>query len=458
MVVGRRGASADHFLAPRLLPPESEVCQSLRVCRRVEPSNRGASPDAFGYRVFEGRHLDRLCSDFLCEMGGDDHDALVIADDNVTRPDRSLSACKVASRSRGLRSDAQGLTAYNCMQIRSWFSLRRFVTLALSLAGVGVFWLLDLPLPFLLGPMFACLVAALSGAGLVGTPKLSEGMRPVLGVAVGASLTPELVGRVDEMALSVALILPFILLIGVTGYPYFRRLWGFDKATSYYAAMPGGLQDMIMFGEQAGADARALSLIHTTRVLIIVSLMPFLLRLIWDLPLTDPPGVPAASVPFREYFVMLVCAVIGWWGGARIGLFGAPILGPLIVAGIASLTDLLHGRPPAEMMLFAQFFLGLGIGVKYVGITVEEIRRILTASAGYCLMLAVLSVIFAEIVIQAGLAAPLEAVLAFAPGGQAEMVLLAIIAGADMAYVVTHHMIRVIVVILGAPIAVRLLK
>lgn len=344
------------------------------------------------------------------------------------------------------------------MQKPGPFNPRRLATLVLAGAGVAVFEALALPLPFLLGPMFACLIAALVGMPLLGTPRISEAMRPILGVAVGASLTPALFGRLDEMAISVSLIIPFTLLIALTGYPYFRRFCGFDKATSYFAAMPGGLQDMLIFGEAAGGNPRALSLIHTTRVLVIVSLMPVLLRLIWDLPLTAPPGVPAASIHWTEYVVMLVCGAVGWWAGERVGLFGAPILGPLIVAGIASMTGLLHGRPPAEMMLFAQFFLGLGIGVKYVGITLDEIRRILVASLGYCVLLAGLSVIFAEIVIQMGLAEPLEAVIAFAPGGQAEMVLLAIIAGADMAYVVTHHLIRVVVVIIGAPLAARFLR
>ena len=64
-------------------------------------------------------------------------------------------------------------------------------------------------------------------------------------------------------------------------------------------------------------------------------------------------------------------------------------------------------------------------------------------------------VVFAEIVIQAGIAPPLDAILAFAPGGQAEMVLLAIIAGTDVAYVVTHHLLRIVIVILGAPFVAR---
>ena len=213
-----------------------------------------------------------------------------------------------------------------------------------------------------------------------------------------------------------------------------------------------------LLGEEAGGNIRALALVHATRVLVIVSLMPLLLTLFWGLELSGPPGEPAANVPPREFAVMLVCAVFGWWAATRLGLFGAPILGPLIVSGAASMTDLLHARPPAEVMQFAQFFLGLGIGVKYAGITGLELRRYVGASLGYCLLLAGLSVVFAEIVIQSDLADPLDAIIAFAPGGQAEMVLLAIIAGTDMAYVVTHHLVRIVVVIIGAPIVARLMR
>ncbi|MEM7685783.1 MAG: AbrB family transcriptional regulator [Pseudomonadota bacterium] len=345
---------------------------------------------------------------------------------------------------------------YNCMQFSSIFHPWRLATLALAVSGAFLFDLLSLPLPLLLGPMFACLIAALAGMPMKGTPRTSNAMRVVLGVAVGASLTPALFGRLDEMALSVALVPIFTAIIVLVGYPYFRRL-GFDHPTAYYCSVPGGLQDMAIFGEEAGGNVRALALVHATRVLVIVSLMPVLLTLIWGLELTGPPGDPVADVPIHELLLMAVCGLVGWWIAARIGMFGGAILGPMIVTGIAAMTDFLHFRPPAEVMQFAQFFLGLGIGVKYAGITAEELRRYVAASIGYCLLLAVLSVIFAEIVIQTGLAAPLEALMAFAPGGQAEMVLLAIIAGADMAYVVTHHLTRVVLVITCAPIAARLL-
>lgn len=56
------------------------------------------------------------------------------------------------------------------------------------------------------------------------------------------------------------------------------------------------------------------------------------------------------------------------------------------------------------------------------------------------------------------IAPPLETLLAFAPGGQAEMTVLALIVGADMAFVIAHHVLRIFVVILGAPFAARVFR
>ncbi|MCL6284942.1 AbrB family transcriptional regulator [Ruegeria sp. 2012CJ41-6] len=331
-------------------------------------------------------------------------------------------------------------------------------TIAIALTGVLVFLIIGLPLPWLLGPMFACLVAALLGLDLRAPERLCAGMRTILGVAVGASITPAVVVRLPDMAASIALIPPFVLLIGLIGYPYFRKLWRFDPATSYYAAMPGGLQDMLVFGEEAGGSARVLSLVHATRVLVIVSLLPLFLTEVFDLDLSNPPGKPLADVPYRQLFLMVVIAAAGWRAAAAMGMFGASILGPMILATIASLTGLIDQRPPAEAILAAQFFIGLAVGVRYVGLTLGELRSIVVAGLGFTLILAALSVVFMEIVILLGLSDPVDAILAFAPGGQGEMTVIALIAGADVAYVVTHHLTRLVTVIIGAPLVGRWLR
>lgn len=335
--------------------------------------------------------------------------------------------------------------------------MRRIVlTHVIAALGVAVFHLLHLPLPWLLGPIVACLIAALAGAPLRGVAVINNLMRTILGVAVGATFTWALVVTMAGMWTTLLLVPLMVFMIGLIGVPYFQRLWGFDFATSYYGAMPGGLQDMLLFGEEAGGDVRALSLIHATRVLVIVAALPFILKGYWGVDLSNPPGVPATTLPLSQLALMLFCGVVGWQGAKALGLFGASILGPMILAGALALAGVLQHRPPAEAIWMAQFFIGMTVGTKYAGVTGAEVRRDVTAALGFCLILLVLTGIFVEAIHLLQLAPPMETLLAFAPGGQAEMTVLALIAGADMAFVIAHHVLRIVVVILGAPLAARM--
>lgn len=331
----------------------------------------------------------------------------------------------------------------------------RLLTAVSALVGLAVFYFSGLPLPFLFGPMAGCLVAALAGAQLKGFGQVSVGARTILGVAVGATITPAVLAQLPQMAGSVALIPIYIALIGLVGVPFFRKVCGFDTVTAYYAAMPGGLQDMIIFGQGAGGNPRILSLIHATRVLIIVTVAPILLTSLYGAGLTNPIGQPVADLPIQELLLMAAAALIGWKGGVRVGLFGASILGPMIVAAALSLSGFLHSRPPAEAILAAQFFIGIGVGVHYVGVTLAELRKIIAAGVAFVLILAVLAAFFAQLANLLGLAPAIEAFLAFAPGGQAEMTVLAIVAGADLGFVIAHHLVRIVLVITGAPIVAR---
>lgn len=327
------------------------------------------------------------------------------------------------------------------------------LTLAIALTGAGAFWLAGLPLPFLFGPLAFCLIAALAGVKLRGTGQVGVGMRTILGLAVGASITPALIGQLPVMAVTLLMVPVYVVLIGVIGVPFFHRLWGFDRTTSYFAAMPGGLQDMVIFGIEAGGDARALSLIHATRVLIIVTLAPVLLVGLYDVSLDAPIGAPLTTVPPLELAILVVAAIVGWKGGERVGLFGASILGPMIVAAALSLTDILHTRPPAEAINLAQIFIGMGIGVYFTGITLRELARDVAAGALFALLLAGLAAVFMVLAGRVGGAPGVEAFLSFAPGGQAEMAVLAIIVGADLGFIVLHHVTRIVLVITGAPLA-----
>ena len=331
-------------------------------------------------------------------------------------------------------------------------------TILIGLTGVGLFWLLHLPLPFLFGPMIASLVAALAGVPLAGPGRIGVAARAVLGVAVGASVTPALVAQLPSMLASVAIIPAYIAAIGLIGVPFFRRFCGFDRVTAFYAAMPGGAADMTIFAAEAGANIRQVSLIHVTRLLVIMILGPLLLVWFYGVELTHPVGEPAARMPWSQLAVMVVAAITGWALAARIGLFGAAILGPLIVAAALSLTGVLHMRPPQEALLAAQFLIGIGVGTNYSGVTLRELRETVAGGVVFVLILAALAGAVTEFVTLTGLAPPVEGLLAFMPGGQAEMSMLALVAGADLGFVVTHHIVRVILVLTGGPVLFALIR
>lgn len=344
------------------------------------------------------------------------------------------------------------------MTVRWGIDRARLTTIVAAACGIALFLGLDLPLPFLLGPMAGCLVVGLAGVEMRGMGGLGHAMRTILGVAVGASITPELVGELPRMAASLALVPVYLVVAAVVGYPLLRRGFGFDHPTAYYGAMPGGLQDMLIFGEEAGANPRALSLIHATRVALIVMLAPPLLWAFWGVDLQTPPGQPALETPPVQLALMAVAGLGGWQLAKRVGLFGASILGPMIATAILSLAGLITMRPPAEAIWIAQVFIGLAVGVRYSGLKWRELRHDVAAGAALSLYLAVLTLIFAETVYLLGLAPQLEAFMAFAPGGQAEMAVLALLAGADLAFIVTHHITRIVLVIVLSPLVLKLWK
>lgn len=335
---------------------------------------------------------------------------------------------------------------------------RRLTTAGIAALGVILFLWLRLPLPFLLGPMFLCLAFALGGARMEGMGRLGIAFRTILGVAAGTSITPEAVAKLPELAVSLAIVPLFILTVALLSFPLMRRGFGFDRVTSYFCAMPGGLQDLVVFGELAGANLRVLSLVHATRILLIVSAAPFLLGWFWEVDLLARPGRSSAEVAPVQIAWMVFAGLAGWGIAHRLRVFGASIIGPMVLAAGLSLSGVVTGRPPAEMIWACQFFIGLAVGSKYVGVTMAELRRVVLAGSVNGVLLAAVSAVFILTISAAGIAAPLNAFLAFLPGGQGEMVVLAIIAGADLGFVVLHHILRIALVVTCAPLALRLVR
>lgn len=323
--------------------------------------------------------------------------------------------------------------------------------LLLAMASCALLSYLGAPLPFLFGSLSACLFAAAFKLPMQGTPLLSTIARTVLGVAIGASISLPLLKQFLSLAPTLLLVPVYIVVIAFTGLHYFHRVMGYDKITSYYASMPGALQDMVVFGKEAGGNARSLSLIHATRLLLLVSIAPLILIFVFNANLSSPLGQKTADLPFYHTLFVLIIGIAGWKIAVWLKVFGPSVTGPLLLAIPLSLSGVLTERPSQELIMVSQFFIGLGVGIYYRGITPPEIRRDILAASGFVVILLLIATMFTALAIAISDLEIIELFLAFWPAGQAEIAVMSLAAGANVGVIVAHHLVRLILVIIGAP-------
>jgi hypothetical protein len=119
---------------------------------------------------------------------------------------------------------------------------------------------------------------------------------------------------------------------------------------------------------------------------------------------------------------------------------------------------ILTHRPPEEMIILSQFFIGLGVGIHYQGITTKELRRDIIAGLGFVAVIIPLTLLTLLAASQVSDIPLFELFLCFWPGGQAEIAVMTLAAGGSVSIIVLHHIVRILLVITGAPVLHRLKK
>jgi hypothetical protein len=131
----------------------------------------------------------------------------------------------------------------------------------------------------------------------------------------------------------------------------------------------------------------------------------------------------------------------------------------MILMMVLELTGLTNLQPPVEFASLTQVVIGASIGTAFSGTRPRELAKTLFLSCGLTLSLLALVVVFAYGLHQwtgIGFAALL---LAFVPGGLAEIGMLALILNIDPVFVASHHAVRVLLISLIVPLlATRWLK
>lgn len=333
--------------------------------------------------------------------------------------------------------------------------------LAVVIGAIGgaVFWLLQLPLPWMLGSMLFCTIAAVARVPIASPVMIRRPMVSIIGVMLGGSFTPQLFLNIWTWLPTVTGLAISTVLCGIVCVAYFKYVAGFENSTAYFSGMPGGVVEMVMLGEQYGADVHKIALVQASRIFILVFALPFVVQMILGISLGQrpPAGSGMADTPLSSYLLLLITGLAGAYIGPKLHFPAPPLTGPMFVCGLLHVTGLADFKPPNEIINIAQVILGGYIGNSFRNISPVEFLRLLAiglGAAGLLLFVTLTIAYMTSLVSHYGIV-PL--LLAFSPGGVIEMSLVALALNVEVAFIACHHLVRVLIVIGGAATAFELL-
>jgi membrane AbrB-like protein len=335
----------------------------------------------------------------------------------------------------------------------SRFPYVRFTAaLTLGTAGGWTFAQLNLPLPWMLGAMTACTLGALVRAPVAAPAVVRPPMTMVIGVLLGAGFSPAIVAQLPTWIPTVLGLAGFVAACAAACVTYFRVVGGFDRTTAFFAGMPGGLVEMTVLGDEKGGDARIIALVHSARILLIVFTLPFIVQWIqgtW-LGSRSQLGVSILDAPWTSDLWLIGAGILGVITGHYLRLPAKNLLGPMVVSAAIHVLGLSDFTPPREIVNAAQTGLGTVIGCRFLGAARREILRILGLSVGATVILLAITLAFAVLVSRIAPHGVVPLLLAYSPGGLAEMSLVALALQIEVAFVAAHHIIRILFVMVSA--------
>ncbi|WP_342641211.1 AbrB family transcriptional regulator [Rhodoligotrophos ferricapiens] len=328
---------------------------------------------------------------------------------------------------------------------------RVLATIAVAAAGGSLFAFFNLPAPWLAGAMVATMVLCLSGfRGEV--PKLaSPAVFVLLGLSIGSSVDWETLSLMRSWPTSLAILAVTMIAVTFALQAYYRRAYGWDDRTSFFAAVPGALSSVVIFAVEYRADVLRVTVVQCIRLAFLVAFLPLVIT--W---LAVPSGaameMPKATHSLQDLIIVIAAGALGAWLFQRLRMPAGILLGAAAANIALHLGGIVEGGLPPWLLEPAYVVLGAVIGARFSGMTLGMVRQSAGAGIKGCLLASVIGVIGATTTSWVtGLPYP-ETLLAFAPGGLDAMSIMAFALGLDPAYVAAHQVFRFLMMTLAMPL------
>lgn len=325
--------------------------------------------------------------------------------------------------------------------------------------GSVIFIYLNLPLPWLLGSIFITTIAIRFQNLPIVKPNqyFSTPVRIIVGVTIGSAFTPDILEQIDSYFYSMLFVIPYVGITAFLGIIYYWKFQGFDKKTAYLSAMPGGIIEMVLLGEELKANVAKITLVQASRLFFVVLTLPFIIQYIFQIDISGNKLItePISTLSLSDIGILIAIGISGAVFAKKINMPAAYLIGPMIASVLAFSMGLIESKPPDELLKFVQVVIGASIGFTFRGVRLAKIIKILIGTLGHFIILAVVTALFV-LIVHYSLGFPmLSILLAFMPGGQTESNLIAILVMANVPYITLHHIVRLIIVFNLAPLFAR---
>jgi membrane AbrB-like protein len=330
-------------------------------------------------------------------------------------------------------------------------------TFIICVSGGVLATILQIPLPWMIGPMLAMVVGKLTGINL-DVPKGGRQFgQIVIGSALGLYFTPAVAREVLTYGPLMVLAAIASILLGCGSGLVMTRLTGIDRTTAFFSSIPASAVEMMVLGERFGAAVDRVVLAQSLRLMLVVLIEPAVLHFFG----AHGNYLFHAAQTNVNLIGLLLLFMLTMVGGLVLQRFAVPnawMMGPLIISIALTVSEINLSAMPIILTYFGQFLIGSTLGSRFdrkflayaprdvVG-TVVSILLAVTASW----LLGTLLAVFSGIPVTTML-------LASAPGGVAEMCITAKVLGLAVPLVTAFHVTRVLLLVSGTAPLYRLLQ
>lgn len=340
-------------------------------------------------------------------------------------------------------------------------SIHFLITLVITFLGGLVFSILHIPVPWLLGPMAAVLIGSKLGKISFYWPvRIRDIGLMILGYSIGLAFTKEALTLIVAK-LPLMLLLTVILVSFCAGIAWVvSKLTGVDYPTILIGSIPGGQSQMITFAEEMkGIDITTVTFLQVTRVLLIISFVPFL---VFSPIFFQTAGSTVnqmnlqATQSFSPVIVLfVVVCILSVYFGKKLRFPTPYLLGPILGAAVLTILDL-EGPPlPNALLDFSQFMIGSYIGLLLKPEKLENKTKIITLGIVSGIVMIFGSFILSSLLVKNIPISPTTSFLSLAPGGADQMAILAHEVEADISMVTGFQLFRLFFIYFAVPPILR---